>query len=118
MSIVSFPYGKEKLSYDFSGERLLGVLTSALHGYRPEADGETLVRRAMAEPCGSPKLSELAVGKNKIVIIASDHTRPVPSRVIIPPMLEEIRSHIDNLELVVDNELWTLPKYRELLFIV
>ena len=91
MSIVSFPYGKEKLSYDFSGEKLLGVLVSGLHEYRPEADGETLVRRAMEEPCGSPRLSELARGKNKIVIIASDHTRPVPSRVIIPPMLEEIR---------------------------
>ena len=91
MSIVSFPYGKEKLSYDFSGERLLGVLVSGLHEYRPEADGETLVRRAMEEPCGSPRLSELVRGRNKIVIIASDHTRPVPSRVIIPPMLEEIR---------------------------
>jgi glutamine synthetase len=33
-------------------------------------------------------------------------------------MLESIRHHIDQLELVVDNELWTLPKYRELLFIV
>lgn len=32
------------------------------------------------------------------------------------PYFEEIRSHIDNLELVVDNELWPLPKYRELLF--
>ncbi|MDD3431775.1 MAG: glutamine synthetase III [Bacteroidales bacterium] len=33
------------------------------------------------------------------------------------PMLEEIRYHIDKLELIVDNEMWTLPKYRELLFI-
>ena len=35
----------------------------------------------------------------------------------IAPMLEEIRYHIDKLELIVDNEMWTLPKYRELLFI-
>ena len=35
----------------------------------------------------------------------------------VAPMLEEIRSHVDKLELIVDNELWTLPKYRELLFI-
>jgi glutamine synthetase len=33
------------------------------------------------------------------------------------PFLEEIRYHIDKLELVVDNEKWTLPKYREMLFI-
>jgi hypothetical protein len=68
------------------------VLVSNLHGYTPEADGETLVRRAMASPCSSPCLSELARGRQKIVIIASDHTRPVPSKVIIPPMLEEIRA--------------------------
>ena len=35
----------------------------------------------------------------------------------IAPMLEEIRYHIDKLELIVDNEKWTLPKYSELLFI-
>ena len=35
----------------------------------------------------------------------------------VAPMLDEIRHHIDKLELMVDNEMWTLPKYRELLFI-
>ena len=34
----------------------------------------------------------------------------------VKPYLEDIRYHIDKLELVVDNELWPLPKYRELLF--
>ena len=35
----------------------------------------------------------------------------------IAPFLEEIRRHIDKLELIVEDEMWTLPKYRELLFI-
>ncbi len=35
----------------------------------------------------------------------------------IAPYLDEIRYHIDKLELIVDNEMWPLPKYRELLFI-
>jgi glutamine synthetase len=34
----------------------------------------------------------------------------------VKPLMEEIRSHIDKLELVVDDEMWPLPKYRELLF--
>ncbi|MDR1369227.1 MAG: glutamine synthetase III [Dysgonamonadaceae bacterium] len=34
----------------------------------------------------------------------------------VAPYLDEIRYHIDKLELTVDNEMWTLPKYRELLF--
>lgn len=33
------------------------------------------------------------------------------------PYFDDIRYHIDKLELIVDNEMWTLPKYRELLFI-
>lgn len=35
----------------------------------------------------------------------------------VRPFLDEIRIHIDKLELIVDNELWPLPKYHELLFV-
>ena len=35
----------------------------------------------------------------------------------IVPLMEAIRYHIDKLELTVDDQIWTLPKYRELLFI-
>lgn len=52
---------------------------------------EQLVEAALASPVASPSLSTLAVGKRNAVIIISDHTRPVPSRVILPPMLRELR---------------------------
>jgi nickel-dependent lactate racemase len=45
----------------------------------------------MADPIGSPRLCELARGKKTAVIICSDHTRPVPSRQILPHMLRELR---------------------------
>ena len=48
--------------------------------------------------------------------IAGERDKAIAYHDTIAPMLEEIRAHIDKLELVVDNELWTLPKYRELLF--
>ena len=35
----------------------------------------------------------------------------------VAPLIEKIRYHIDELELIVDDELWPLPKYREMLFI-
>ena len=35
---------------------------------------------------------------------------------VIFPFLDKIRNHIDKLELIVDDEIWPLPKYRELLF--
>ena len=36
---------------------------------------------------------------------------------LVLPFLDDIRKHIDKLELIVDNEMWPLPKYRELLFV-
>ena len=100
MKTVEFPYGKEKSSYTF-GEELNALLEPSINEYAPEADGAELVRRAMATPIGSQKLSELAKGKKKIVIIASDHTRPVPSKLIIPPMLAEIREGSPDVEITI-----------------
>ncbi len=91
MKEVVFPYGKEKIRYTFKESELKGILTSSIEDYDPGCDGETLVKKALSSPIGSPALKELAKGKNKVVIIASDHTRPVPSKVIMPAMLKEIR---------------------------
>ncbi|MCE9198832.1 glutamine synthetase III family protein [Parabacteroides merdae] len=49
--------------------------------------------------------------------IESEREKAIAYHDKIVPMLEAIRYHIDKLELVVDDQIWTLPKYRELLFI-
>ena len=98
---ILFPYGKEKLSYKFEEKELAGVLTSSIEEYKPDYDEITLVRKALEQPIGSAKLSELAKGKKNIVIIASDHTRPVPSKVIMPLMLEEIRKGNPEAEITI-----------------
>lgn len=49
--------------------------------------------------------------------IAIEREKAVAYHDTVAPMLEEIREHVDKLELVIDNEQWPLPKYRELLFI-
>jgi glutamine synthetase len=51
---------------------------------------------------------------NKIV---DERVKAIEYHDKIAPMLEQIRYHIDKLELIVDDQMWTLPKYRELLFI-
>ena len=51
---------------------------------------------------------------NKIV---DERAKAIEYHDKIAPMLEQIRYHIDKLELIVDDQMWTLPKYRELLFI-
>ncbi len=91
MAEISFPYGKGILKYNFNDDELKGILTSSVEEYKPAKSQEELVKEAISNPCGSPALSELAINKKRVVIIASDHTRPVPSKVIMPFMLEEIR---------------------------
>ncbi len=92
MKEILFPYGKTKLAYSFEEKELAGVLTAELEQYVPQGSPRELVEKALQNPIGTPPLKELARGKKNIVIIASDHTRPVPSKVILPPMLREIRA--------------------------
>ena len=49
--------------------------------------------------------------------ITDEREKAIAYHDTIAPMLEQIRYHIDKLELIVDDKMWTLPKYRELLFI-
>ncbi|MDD3157882.1 nickel-dependent lactate racemase [Anaeromusa sp.] len=92
MAVVKIPYSKGFIEAQFDDARLVGVLESKAHHYKPEAGEQELVKKALENPIGSPRLRDLVKGKNKIVIIASDHTRPVPSKIMAPIMLEEIRS--------------------------
>jgi glutamine synthetase len=49
--------------------------------------------------------------------IEAEREKAIAYHDTVAPYFEQIRYHIDKLELIVDNEMWTLPKYRELLFI-
>ena len=88
---ISLPYGRSSLEISIDPAHLNAVLRSGLHDYQPDVSAQRLIQDALDHPIGSPRLKTLAVGKEKVVIIASDHTRPVPSKIIMPLMLEEIR---------------------------
>ena len=49
--------------------------------------------------------------------ISSQRDKAIAYHDTVVPLMEQIRDHVDHLELVVDDEQWTLPKYREMLFI-
>ena len=49
--------------------------------------------------------------------IESEREKAIAYHEDIEPYMEEIRYHVDKLELMIDNEIWPLPKYRELMFI-
>ena len=62
------------------------------------------------------KVSEMTEARKAANAVESIRDRAYEYSVKIPPYLEEIRYHIDRLERIVDNEMWPLPKYTEMLF--
>lgn len=91
MKIV-LPYDKKEVTIEVDDRNLAGSLESKAETYRPTKSQEELVEASLDNPIGSSRLEELAKGKKNIVIISSDHTRPVPSKIITPILLRRIRS--------------------------
>ena len=62
-------------------------------------------------------VGQMVEARKKANTIASERTKAIAYHDSVAPAMQIIRRHIDKLELLVDNEMWPLPKYRELLFI-
>ncbi len=94
---VVFPYGRGSVEAHIEEAQLKAVLVNRGTAALDEASGwvkkeqEQYVLDALENPIGTPRLSELSKGKNKIVLVTSDHTRAVPSRITLPLLLAEIR---------------------------
>ena len=96
--MIRIPYGKSFILFDEQGAP---VLSSRVGELKAQGSGDQLVRAAMAAPIDSPRLCELAKGKKNCVIIVSDHTRPVPSRDILPAMLDELRAGSPDIDVTL-----------------
>jgi len=91
VAIVKIPYAREFVELSVDDRNLVGVLMSQADHYHASGTQEEIISQALAQPIASPRLSELAMGKHKVVVITSDHTRPVPSKITLPLLLAEIR---------------------------
>jgi nickel-dependent lactate racemase len=91
MPKVKLPYGKKSITIDIPEDRLEGILVSKVNKYSTQESEEDIVKKAIINPIGVPRLKDLARDKKKIVVISSDHTRPVPSHITTPIILDEIR---------------------------
>lgn len=98
---VKLPYGKNKINISIPKEQLNGILTSDIHSYYNGKSERKIVKEAIYSPIGSERLSDLVKGKKNIVIITSDHTRPVPSDITIPLLLEEIKKGNPNIDIKI-----------------
>ena len=93
MAKFKFPYYKSHIEYEIADELVAGVLVSKTEEYVATLSEVELVKEALTNPIGHMPLCELAKGKKHIVVISSDHTRPVPSHITMPIILEELRKY-------------------------
>jgi len=85
---VWVPYGKTEICARIPTRNYLGnIEPKEKQGVK---DPKAEVIRALVEPLGAKRLSELVKPGNKIAVVVNDHTRSTPSHLIVPPVLEEL----------------------------
>lgn len=85
---VKMGFGKEKIDVNIPTANLADILTP--NEVEVGLTGEDEVIRAIQNPIGSERLSKLYKKGKKVVIITSDITRPVPSKYIVPHIIDEL----------------------------
>jgi len=96
--MIKIPYGKTHIEFD---EGTADVITSKIGELKASGSGREIVRAALESPIGSPRLRDLARGRKSCIVIISDHTRPVPSKDILPEMFAELEAGSPGIEITL-----------------
>ena len=85
-----FAIGKGQVEVEIPDNNVMDVL----HANLPDIplDEQNTIKNALENPIGSPRLSEIVKPGEKVVIVTSDISRPMPSYKVLPAVLEEIKS--------------------------
>lgn len=98
---IKLPYDKQSLDATVPKKNLMSVLVSKVAKFHIDLSEQEIVERSLDNPIGSQTLEELARGKKNIVIISSDHTRPLPSKIIMPILLKRIRTSAPKAKITI-----------------
>ncbi|KGK87020.1 nickel-dependent lactate racemase [Clostridium sp. HMP27] len=101
MGKIKIPYHKQMLEIEIEDKNLLGILESKAENYKTKETQEELVEMALDNPIGSERLEDLVKDKKNMIIISSDHTRPVPSKVTMPILLRRIRKANPDIDITI-----------------
>lgn len=82
---ITLDYGRTGLEVELPDDRVVGPL--AIRPAAPLADPQAALAAALAHPIGTPPLAEIARGRRDACILVCDITRPVPNKLILPPVL-------------------------------
>lgn len=85
---LTLKLGSRVQAVEVRDEALLGVLTP--NAVETFLTGEAEVLRALSEPIGTPRLRDLVRPGEKIAVVSSDITRPMPTWTVMPPLLDEL----------------------------
>lgn len=99
-SVIPIPYGHGTIALPVTGLNIKAALEPRATRPRLVTPQDT-VRQALAAPIGTRSLADLARGKRNVVIVTSDHTRPMPSHLTMPLLLEEIRRGHRDAEITI-----------------
>jgi nickel-dependent lactate racemase len=87
---VWLPYGKTEVCVRIPTRNFLGSIEPKEKAGVPDAKVE--IERALKEPIGSKRLSEIVKPESKVAIVVDDFTRPAPSHLMVPPLLDELNA--------------------------
>ncbi|MFP5238902.1 MAG: nickel-dependent lactate racemase [Acidobacteriota bacterium] len=83
-------YGKGSIEFSIPRNNLLGVLEP--NDVKPQRSGIDEIRHALAHPIGAPRLRDIVKPGERVAIVTSDVTRPMPSKLALPPVLDELEA--------------------------
>lgn len=108
----SLGFSKTSIKVDISDKNLLGVLHA--NDVEIGLTGKAEVERAILNPINSKRLSQIVKPGEKIVIITSDITRPMPSSTVLPVVIEELyRAGISDNDITIVFALGSHRKHTE-----
>lgn len=87
---VWLPYGKTDVCVRIPARNYLGSINPKELPPAPDATAE--IERALTNPIGSKKLTDIATAECKVAIVVDDATRHAPSNIMLPPVLHELNS--------------------------
>ncbi|PLX31044.1 MAG: transcriptional regulator, partial [Clostridiales bacterium] len=109
---MELKYGKGKLAFEIDPKNHLGTLLP--NEKENVLTGRDEVKRALENPIGTKRLREIVSKGEKVAIVTSDITRPMPSKTVLPLVVEELKSGgIEEDDIIVVFALGSHRKHSE-----
>jgi nickel-dependent lactate racemase len=98
---IKLPYGKGFVDCSLPDEKVKAVVENQIHKMKATGSEEDLVHKALENPIDAIRLCEMGKLARRAIVITSDHTRPVPSKITLPILLAELRRHNSALAVTI-----------------